>query len=351
MEPLELEELRPPESQPSQQRVSMAPVARKAVVVLENIQKTYLLGLEGVPALRGVSLTVYEGDFVAVYGTSGGGKTTLLNVIGSIDKPTKGDMSICGTRVNANTPESVLASIRLTQIGFVFQTFNLLSAMTALENVMVPLVLHGVYACGSFFPRIVMTPLSRRLSPSERRKRASDLLARVGMAARLHHLPSQLSGGEQQRVTIARALANNPKLLLLDEPTGDLDTHNTHIVMNLLKNLSEQGLTLIMVTHDRNLKNFASRVVWMRDGKIQSQEDIPQARRAQMHLQLSQQLQERTENSTESAPRAAVERTHHRDPSNYPTQAWMAKRRAERRAAEEATPAVPQAPVLLDLSH
>eukprot|EP00004_Rigifila_ramosa_P015781 TRINITY_DN368_c0_g1_i3.p2 TRINITY_DN368_c0_g1~~TRINITY_DN368_c0_g1_i3.p2 ORF type:complete len:195 (-),score=45.72 TRINITY_DN368_c0_g1_i3:785-1339(-) len=179
MEPLELEELRPPESQPSQQRVSMAPVARKAVVVLENIQKTYLLGLEGVPALRGVSLTVYEGDFVAVYGTSGGGKTTLLNVIGSIDKPTKGDMSICGTRVNANTPESVLASIRLTQIGFVFQTFNLLSAMTALENVMVPLVLHGV------------------LSPSERRKRASDLLARVGMAARLHHLPSQLSGGEQ----------------------------------------------------------------------------------------------------------------------------------------------------------
>ncbi|KAL0477217.1 hypothetical protein AKO1_005836, partial [Acrasis kona] len=221
------------------------------IIELENIQKTYLLGVEGVPALRGVSFKVERGEFIIIYGTSGGGKTTMLNVIGTIDKPSKGHLTICGTRIGSRTKDEELAHIRLQRMGFVFQTFNLLSTMTAQENVEMPMVLQG------------------QISKKVREERAIQLLSKVGMGQRLDHLPSQLSGGEQQRVTIARAIANSPEILLLDEPTGDLDTHNTLVVMDLLMKLNEEeGITMVMVTHDPNLKHAADRVVYMRDGKI-----------------------------------------------------------------------------------
>jgi ABC-type lipoprotein export system ATPase subunit len=181
------------------------------VLVLRNVHKTYLLGIEGVPALRGVSVTVARGEFIVILGKSGGGKTTMLNMIGSVDRPTRGDIVIDGTRINARTPDTVLADVRLRKLGFVFQTFNLLPQLSALENVELPMILAGWG------------------SRAGRRKRAVRLLTRVGMAERLHHTPAQLSGGEQQRVTIARSLANRPSLLLLDEPTGDLDTVNSQV--------------------------------------------------------------------------------------------------------------------------
>jgi len=224
---------------------------KDVIISMKNIHKTYLLGIEGVAALRGVSLTIKRGEFVCIFGTSGGGKTTMLNLIGTIDKPTKGEMFLCGARINQNTPDEQLSLIRLSKIGFVFQTFNLLSSLTAQENVEMPMILHGGWTV------------------DERRRRAVKLLTQVGMGPRLDHFPTQLSGGEQQRTTIARAMSNQPELLLLDEPTGDLDTKNTAIVMKLLTDLNKnEKITLVMVTHDVGLKNFADRVVWMRDGKI-----------------------------------------------------------------------------------
>jgi len=221
------------------------------VIKMNNIHKTYLLGIEGIPALRGVSLSVKRGEFIIVFGLSGGGKTTLLNIAGTIDKPTKGELYLCGHRIDNQTTDEVLSYLRLKKLGFVFQTFNLLSSLNAQENVQLPMVLSG------------------QLSVSERDNRALKLLTKVGMENRLDHTPSQLSGGEQQRVTIARAVANNPSILLLDEPTGDLDSTNTCIVMNELVTLNiEKKITLMMVTHDVGLKDFADRVIWMRDGKI-----------------------------------------------------------------------------------
>jgi putative ABC transport system ATP-binding protein len=214
------------------------------VVVIDNLHKTYLLGVEGVAALRGVSLTIKRGEFVMLFGTSGGGKSTLLNVIGTIDRPTKGTVCVCGTRITDSTPDVDLAALRLNKLGFVFQTFNLISSMSALENVEMPLTLHG------------------SLSPADRRKRCEGILRSFGMADRMDHMPSQLSGGEQQRVTIARAMVNFPDILLLDEPTGDLDSKNTEIVMKILVELNqEHGITLIMVTHDNHLRQVANCLV------------------------------------------------------------------------------------------
>ena len=248
---------------------------REIIIKLDNLQKTYLLGVEGVPALRGVSLEIARGEFVCVFGTSGGGKTTLLNILGTIDKPTKGSLEICGNRITANTEDAVTAGLRLRNIGFVFQSFNLISSLTAIENVEMPMILAGV------------------LSAAERRERAEHLLARVGMGERVGHLPTQLSGGEQQRVTIARALANNPDILLLDEPTGDLDTVNSAIVLDLLLDLNRNdGITLIMVTHDVALKWFSERVIWMRDGKIKTVEIVSEEKRQQAKQQLHENLEE-----------------------------------------------------------
>jgi len=231
--------------------ISAEKETREVLIEMENIQKTYLLGVEGVPALRGVTMKIYKGEFLIIYGTSGGGKTSLLNIIGTIDRPTKGRLTIGGSRITNQTSDSLTAELRLKKMGFVFQTFNLLSTMTAQQNVEMPMVLLG------------------KSSQKERAKRAKILLEKVGMGARLDHLPSQLSGGEQQRTTIARAIANQPEILLLDEPTGDLDTKNTLIVMDLLCKLNEEeGITCVMVTHDPSLKYVANRVVMMRDGKI-----------------------------------------------------------------------------------
>ncbi|KAJ5067054.1 abc transporter h family member 2 [Anaeramoeba ignava] len=229
----------------------------KNLIELKNIHKTYLIGVEGVAALRGVSLKVKRGEFLIIFGKSGSGKTTLLNIIGTIDTPTKGSLSVCGTKISAKTKDKTLAHLRLKRIGFVFQSFNLLSLMTALENVEMPMILDG------------------SIPSKERRSKAKKALKRVGLSERLYHTPSKLSGGEQQRVTISRAIANSPDLLLLDEPTGDLDTKNTKIVLHLLLNLNlKENVTLVMVTHDITLKDFADRVIWMRDGLKLSEEVI-----------------------------------------------------------------------------
>lgn len=244
---------------------------REVLVHMENIHKTYLLGIEGVPALRGVTLSILKGEWLAIYGTSGGGKTTMLNILGTIDKPTKGEMTIGNVVVNPDTKDNVLASIRLNTLGFVFQTFNLLSAMTALENVELPMVLKG------------------EKSKAERRAIAKESLEKMGLGGRTGHFPNMLSGGEQQRVTISRAIANTPNLLLLDEPTGDLDTKNTEMVIKMLDKLNqEEGMTLVMVTHDMYLKNFAHRVVWMRDGKILKVEKVKKRMREEAFKQLNQ---------------------------------------------------------------
>lgn len=196
-------------------------------------------------------MTIKNGEFVTILGTSGGGKTTMLNIIGTIDKPSKGDVYICGLRIKSSTKDSLLASIRLNKLGFVFQTFNLIGSLSALENVELPMQLQG------------------KLSREEIRARATKLLTDVGLETRMDHFPNQLSGGEQQRVTIARSIANKPKILLLDEPTGDLDTRSTDIVMKILCDLNKkEGITMIMVTHDVALKVFADRVVRMMDGKV-----------------------------------------------------------------------------------
>eukprot|EP01120_Amphizonella_sp_Union-15-10_P015857 TRINITY_DN822_c0_g1_i1.p1 TRINITY_DN822_c0_g1~~TRINITY_DN822_c0_g1_i1.p1 ORF type:complete len:363 (-),score=52.76 TRINITY_DN822_c0_g1_i1:104-1192(-) len=271
------------------------------LIDIENVHKTYLLGLEGVPALRGVSMSIKKGEFVVIFGTSGGGKTTLLNIIGTIDKPTKGKMKLSGIEITSKTSDAVFSHLRLRKIGFVFQTFNLLSSLTAIENVEMPMILAG------------------DLGPKERRSRAEALLNKVGMGLRLDHLPSQLSGGEQQRVTIARAISNSPELLLLDEPTGDLDSMNTCIAIKLLTDLNrDHGITLVMVTHDVGLKNFADRVIWMSDGKILRVETISATQRTKKFEELESDL-ERYRLGNKSVRRPEFKNTELRRPTDYHT--------------------------------
>ncbi|KAI9179200.1 ABC transporter H member 2 [Blastocladiella emersonii ATCC 22665] len=258
---------------PAHTAVDVRDTPPRPIIELKNIHKTYLLGLEGVPALRGVTLSIYPGEWVCIYGQSGGGKSTMLNVIGTIDKPTKGELRLDGVPITAETSDELLADLRLRHLGFVFQSFNLISSMTASENVELPMTLRGAVAAGA------------------RKRAVRESLARVGMGHRLAHFPTQLSGGEQQRVTIARAIANHPKVLLLDEPTGDLDTANTHRVIDLLCRLnSDENMTMVMVTHDVYLKNFAHRVVYMRDGKVAREEVIAPAARARAVAELKAEL-------------------------------------------------------------
>jgi putative ABC transport system ATP-binding protein len=219
------------------------------IVEIEDVHKSFVMGKEAVPALRGVSVTVKRGEFLCLMGPSGSGKTTMLNIIGGLDTPSRGHVSVDGENVVALSEEK-LAALRLRKMGFVFQNFNLLSNFTALENVQVPMILSG------------------KRDP----RRAKELLGLVGLGDRMTHYPSELSGGQQQRVAIARALANDPPLLIGDEMTGDLDTQTSYEIMGLLTQLNqERGTTIVFVTHDPRMSKFASRVINMRDGKLDGQ--------------------------------------------------------------------------------
>jgi putative ABC transport system ATP-binding protein len=218
------------------------------IIIVDNIHKSYLMGKEAVPALRGVSLEIQEGDFVCLMGPSGSGKTTLLNIIGGLDEPSRGHIAIEGENLVALS-ENKLARLRLQKMGFVFQNYNLLANFTAQENVEVPMVL-------------------AKVGRKERKQRAIALLERVGLDDRGHHYPSELSGGQQQRVAIARALANNPPILIADELTGDLDSETAFAIMRLIKELNEEGTTIVFVTHDPRMTEFAKRTLYLRDGKL-----------------------------------------------------------------------------------
>ena len=217
-------------------------------VKLANISKVYKMGDNEVIALNGVDLDIAEGEFVAIMGPSGSGKSTLMNILGCLDTPTTGSYLLDNEEV-ANLSEDVLAKIRNKKIGFVFQNFNLLSRISALENVALPLVYAGV-------------------SKTERINRAQELLKMVGLADRQQHVPNELSGGQRQRVAIARALVNNPKIIMADEPTGNLDTKSSVEIMAMFKELYKQGKTIILVTHEPDIAENAKRIITVRDGKI-----------------------------------------------------------------------------------
>lgn len=221
----------------------------KPVLQIEKLNKTYMLGKREVPALSNLNLTVNSGEFVAIMGPSGSGKTTLLNVIGCIDKASSGKVLLDGIDVS-NLHENQLYKIRRDKMGFVFQTFNLLPYLNARENVELPME-------------------GKIKSRTERKKRASELLAMVGLSGRENHRPQRLSAGEQQRVAIARALANNPAIILADEPTGNLDSQNKQEIIKVLANLNiTQGTTIIMVTHDGDAAHHTERMLLLKDGKI-----------------------------------------------------------------------------------
>ena len=249
---------------------------KEDIIVLRNIHKTYLIGIEGVPALRGVSLKVKKGEFLTIFGTSGGGKTTMLNIIGTIDTPSRGDVKIFDKLIKSDTSDKDLSNIRLNNISFVFQSFNLFQNLNVLENVEMPMKIKG------------------ELSYKKIKERALNLIEKVGLTNRLKHYPNQLSGGEQQRVTIARALVNSPDILLLDEPTGDLDTKNADIVMSLLLELNLlHGITMIMVTHDISLKNYGQRIIRVIDGKIHHEIDVSIKDRKECIRQLYERLEKK----------------------------------------------------------
>ncbi|MCC6995391.1 MAG: ABC transporter ATP-binding protein [Deltaproteobacteria bacterium] len=215
-----------------------------------NLEKIYQMGDVEVRALRGVSLEIRGGEFVAVMGTSGSGKSTLMNILGCLDRPSGGSYLLEGREV-AHLGRGELAEVRNHTLGFVFQSFNLLSRTSALENVELPLVYAGV-------------------SGRERRRRAIAALERVGLGGRIDHKPNQLSGGQQQRVAIARAIVGEPRIILADEPTGNLDTETSFEIMALFQELSRSGITIVLVTHEPDIAAFCGRVIMMRDGRIQS---------------------------------------------------------------------------------
>ena len=218
------------------------------LIETRELSKSYPMGNNEVQALRGVSLQIDQGDFVAIMGASGSGKSTFMNLLGCLDQASSGQYFLAGQEVSRKTPDE-LADLRNRYIGFVFQQFNLLPRTSALEQVELPLMYAGV-------------------SVKERRARARQCLNEVGLTERAHHLPTQLSGGQQQRVAIARALVNRPMLILADEPTGALDTQTSAEVMQLLTRLNEQGMTVVLVTHEPDIADYARRKIVFRDGRV-----------------------------------------------------------------------------------
>lgn len=225
-----------------------------SIIDIREVWKTYPMGTQEVHALRGCSLVVQNGEYVAVMGPSGSGKSTLMNIIGCLDVPTKGSYFLNGREVGTLSPKK-LAEIRNTQVGFVFQTFNLLPRQDCLQNVELPLIYAGV-------------------SRSDRRERARQALIDVGLGERIDHKPNELSGGQRQRVAVARALVNQPAILLADEPTGNLDTATSEELMRLFEQLYRRGNTLIVVTHEDDIADHARRIVRLRDGRVVHDESV-----------------------------------------------------------------------------
>jgi putative ABC transport system ATP-binding protein len=222
---------------------------KEKIIHLESIVKNYKVGTQVVRALRAVSLDIYKGEYVAIMGASGSGKSTLMNVIGCLDTPTSGKYILNG-RDASRLSDDQLAEIRNSEIGFVFQVFNLLPRNTALENVMLPLVYSGI-------------------RKNERKRRAEETLSDVGLTDRMLHRPNELSGGQRQRVAIARALVNKPSLLLADEPTGNLDSKISEEIMKLFADIHRKGNTLVMVTHEEDIARHAHRIIKLKDGEIE----------------------------------------------------------------------------------
>lgn len=227
---------------------SVSETVKPTTVQLDAVTKVYGMGETTVHALAGVNLTVFQGEYCAIMGASGSGKSTAMNVIGCLDRPTSGRYLLDGQDV-AQMDDDSLAHIRNRKLGFVFQQFHLLPQLTALENVMLPMIYANV-------------------SKEERRDRAVEALTKVGLADRLQNKPTQLSGGQQQRVAIARAIVNRPVLLLADEPTGALDSHTTQDVLGIFDDLHRSGMTIVVVTHEDEVGNHAERILWFRDGKV-----------------------------------------------------------------------------------
>lgn len=228
---------------------------RDKIIHLESIVKNYKVGTQIVRALRSVSIDIYKGEYVAIMGASGSGKSTLMNIIGCLDTPTSGTYVLNGKDVSRMTDDS-LAEIRNSEIGFVFQVFNLLPRNNALENVMLPLIYSGV-------------------KKAQRKVMAEQTLGDVGLTDRMTHRPNELSGGQRQRVAIARALVNNPSLLLADEPTGNLDSKISEEIMKLFADIHKKGNTLLMVTHEHDIAMHAHRIIYLKDGEVESDEINP----------------------------------------------------------------------------
>lgn len=225
-----------------------------AVVTINNVTKTYLMGKVEVRALQGISLVVKRGEFLSIMGPSGCGKSTMMHIVGCLDRPTTGRVLLDDIDIN-KLDDNSLAEIRNKKVGFVFQTFNLLPKLNAVENVELPLIYAG-------------------LKPDERRERALELLEMVGLKERAFHRPPEMSGGQSQRVAIARALANNPSIIMADEPTGNLDSKSGEEIIHLFKELNNKGITLIMVTHDQDIANFSKRIIRLKDGLVVADETV-----------------------------------------------------------------------------